>query len=67
MKKRNYQLLKEQLKCIKEIENAYAPALARGENPEIDGKTYMEAIFDQTGILIISLEEVLEDEEDHLL
>lgn len=67
MKKRNYLLLKEQLKCIKEIENAYAPALARGENPEIDGKTYKETIFDQTGILIISLEEVLEDEEDHLV
>ena len=67
MKKRNYLLLKEQLKCIKEIENAYAPALARGENPEIDGKTNKEAIFDQTGILIISLEEVLEDEEDHLV
>ena len=67
MKKRNYQLLKEQLECIKEIEDAYAPALARGENPEIDGETYKEAILDQTGILIISLEEVLEDEEDHLV
>jgi hypothetical protein len=37
MKKRNYLLLKEQLRCINEIEDTYAPALARGENPEIDG------------------------------
>ena len=65
MKKRNYLLLKEQLKCIKEIEDAYAPALARGENPVIDGMTYKEAVFNQAGILIISLEEVLEDEAGH--
>ena len=66
MKKSNYLQLKEQLRCINEIEDAYAPALARGENPEIDGKTYKKAIFDQVGILIISLEEVLEDEESRL-
>ena len=66
MKKRNYLLLKEQLRCINEIEDTYAPALARGENPEIDGKTYKEAIIDQTGILITSLEEVHEDEGSHL-
>jgi len=40
--------------------------MSRGDNPQIDGKTYQEAIFDQAGILIISLEEVLEDEEDSL-
>ena len=42
------------------------PAMSRGDNPQIDCKTYQEAIFDQAGILIISLEEVLEDEEDAL-
>lgn len=67
MKKRNYELLKQQLEIIKEIEDTYAPVLARGERPEIDGRTYGEAIFDQTGILVISLEEVLKDEEDHLV
>lgn len=67
MKKRNYELLKQQLEFIKEIEDTYAPALARGEKPEIDGKTYEEAVLDQAGILVISLEEVLKDEEDHLV
>ena len=67
MKKRNYELLKQQLESIKEIEDAYTPALAKGEDPEIDGRTYREAILDQAGILVISLEEVLEDEEDHLV
>jgi len=38
----------------------------RKKDPRIDGKTYQDAIFDQVGILIISLEEVLEDEEDSL-
>ena len=42
------------------------PAMSVGDNPQVDGKTYQEAIFDQAGILIISLEEVLEDEEDSL-
>ena len=42
------------------------PAMSGGDNPQVDGKTYQEAIFDQAGILIISLEEVLEDEEDYL-
>ena len=67
MKKRNYELLKQQLEIIKEIEDIYAPALARGQKIEIDGKTYEEAIFDQASILVISLEEVLKDEEDHLV
>jgi len=38
----------------------------RKKDPRIGGKTYQDAIFDQVGILIISLEEVLEDEEDSL-
>lgn len=67
MKKRNYELLKQQLELINEIEGIYAPAQARGEKPEIDGKTYEEAVLDQAGFLIISLEEVLKDEEDHLV
>ena len=66
MRKANYLKLKEQLGIIREIEELYVPAMSRGDNPQIDGKTYQEAIFDQAGILIISLEEVLEDEEDYL-
>lgn len=42
------------------------PTMSIGDNPQVDGKTYQKAIFDQAGILIISLEEVLEDEEDAL-
>jgi hypothetical protein len=33
----------------------------------IDDKTFREAIFDQAKVLFIYLEEVLEDEEDHLV
>ena len=66
MKKSNYQLLKQQLEFIKEIENLYYPAMSKGEDPVIDDKTFREAIFDQASVLLIDLEEVLEDEEDHL-
>ena len=66
MKKRNYQVLKQQLGFIKEIENLYFPAMSKGEDPVIDDKTFREAIFDQASVLLIDLEEVLEDEEDHL-
>ena len=66
MKKANYQLLKKQLEMIKEIEDTYAPAMSRGEDPVIDDKTFREAVLDQASILVACLEEVLEDEEDHL-
>ena len=67
MKKRNYQVLKQQLGFIKEIENLYFPAMSKGEDPVIDDKTFREAIFDQANVLFICLEEVLEDEEGHLV
>lgn len=66
MKKENYLLLKEQLEIIDEIENAYMPGLSRGEDPIIDDRNYMEAVFEQAGILVIMLEEVLKDEQDRL-
>ena len=66
MKKSNYQLLKQQLEFIKEIEDLYFPAMSKGEDPVIDDKTFREAFFDQANILFIYLEEVLEDEEGHL-
>ena len=67
MKKRKYELLKQQLEFIKEIEDTYFPAMSKGEDPVIDDKTFREAIFDQAKVLFIYLEEVLEDEEDHLV
>ena len=67
MKKSNYQLIKQQLEIIKEIEELYFPAMSKGGDPVIDGKTFREAIFDQAKVLFIYLEEVLEDEEDHLV
>ena len=66
MKTENYQKLKEQLRTIKEIEDAYIPILAKGEEPLIDGLDYREALFEQAGVLIAVLEDVLQDEEDHL-
>ena len=66
MKKRNYELLKQQLEFIKEIEDTYFPAMLRGEDPVIVDRTFREAIFEQASVLIIYLEEVLKDEEDHL-
>ena len=66
MKKSNYQLLKQQLEFIKEIEDLYFPAMSKGEDSVIDDKTFREAIFDQANVLFIYLEEVLEDEENHL-
>lgn len=66
MKKRNYQLLKQQLEFIKEIEDTYFLAISRGEDPVIDDRTFKEAIFDQASVLLIYLEDVLKDEEDHL-
>ena len=66
MRTENYQKLKEQLKIIEEIEKAYTPALAKGEEPLIDGLDYKEALFEQAGALIAVLEDVLHDEEDNL-
>ena len=66
MKKRNYELLKQQLEFIKEIEDTYFPAMLRGEDPVIVDRTFREAIFEQASVLIIYLEEVLKDEENHL-
>ena len=66
MKTENYQKLKEQLRTIKEIEDAYIPILAKGEEPLIDRLDYREALFEQAGVLIAVLEDVLQDEEDHL-
>lgn len=66
MKTENYQKLKEQLRIIEEIEGAYAPALAKGEEALIDGLDYREALLEQAGVLIAVLEDVLQDEEGHL-
>ena len=65
MKTENYQKLKEQLRIIEEIEGAYTPALAKGDEALIDGLDYREALLEQAGVLIAVLEEVLQDE-DHL-
>lgn len=66
MKTENYQKLKEQLRIIEEIEGAYTPALAKGEEALIDGLDYREALLEQAGVLIAVLEDVLQDEEGHL-
>ena len=66
MKKENYMKLKKQLEIIGQIEDAYTPSLAKGENPLIDGMDYKDAIFEQAGIIVTILEEVLHDEEDNL-
>ena len=66
MKTENYQKLKEQLRIIEEIEGAYTPALAKGDEALIDGLDYREALLEQAGVLIAVLEDVLQDEEGHL-
>ena len=66
MRTENYQKLKEQLGIIEDIEDAYTPALAMGEEPLIDGLDYREALLEQVGVLITVLEDVLKDEEGHL-
>lgn len=67
MKTENYQKLKEQLRIIEEIEEAHTPALAKGVEPLIDGPDYREALLEQAGVLVAVLEDVLQDEEDHLI
>ncbi len=65
MKKSNYQKLKEQLKSISETEDLYADGLSKGENPIIDGMDYKDAMLEQAGVLVVLLEDVLEDEQEH--
>lgn len=47
MKEPNYQMLKKQSGVIRGIEDTHAPAMVKGEDPENDGKTFVEAILDQ--------------------
>lgn len=64
MRKQNFLKLKEQLKGIQEIEDTYGPLLQSGEQPEIDGVSYEEALLGQCDALVSVLEEVLQNEED---
>ncbi len=66
MKKSNYQKLKEQLKSISQTEDLYADGLSKGENPIIDGMDYKDAMLEQAGVLVVLLEDVLDDEKEHI-
>lgn len=64
MKKRNYELLKDLLKQLHEAEDEYTQALLDDSLDLDDAYSTVENI---AGLIVLELEDVLADEEDHLI
>jgi hypothetical protein len=64
MKRRNYELLKDLLKQLHEAEDEYTQALLDDSLDLDDAYSTVENI---AGLIVLELEDVLADEEDHLI
>lgn len=63
MKRENYEILREQLRLVHESEEQWDKAIDE-ESPKQD--EIKSCLFEQTGILIYHLEQVLDDEQSNL-
>jgi hypothetical protein len=64
MKRRNYELLKDLLKQLHEAEDEYTQALL---DDSLDLDDAYRTVENIAGLIVLELEDVLADEEDHLI